>query len=151
MKNEVDYEHMLTNEQLLKRFKNQFELVRYAIQIADNAIRSGRELDVDTDSENLSFQVLAEIAANKERFDELPVYQEPERPNHERSHERSHDRSDRFHDRSHDRSERFQERFQEKGSRSSHSSSRSSGSFMEQAKEMKKERKSSKAKASNKA
>lgn len=73
MKKELEYEECLTNEQLLKRFKNQFELVRYAMQLAENAIRSGRELNVDTDSQNVAFQVLAEISANTERFEEIPV------------------------------------------------------------------------------
>jgi hypothetical protein len=73
MKKELEYEESLTNEQLLKRFKNQFELVRYAMQLAENAIRSGRELNVDTDSQNVAFQVLAEISANTERFEEIPV------------------------------------------------------------------------------
>ena len=43
MKTDVDYKDQLTNEKLLKRFNNQFELVRYAIQLAENTIRSGRE------------------------------------------------------------------------------------------------------------
>lgn len=70
---EVEYEESLTNEQLLTRFKNQFELVRYAMQLAENAIKSGRDLNVDTDSQNVAFQVLAEISANTERFAEVPL------------------------------------------------------------------------------
>jgi DNA-directed RNA polymerase len=73
MKNEYEYEDCLTNQQLLKRFKNQFELVRYAMQLAENAIKSGREMDVDSDSQNVAFQVLAEIYNNKERFEEIPA------------------------------------------------------------------------------
>ena len=71
MKKELEYEDCLTNQKLLKRFKNQFELVRYAMQLAENAIKSGRELNVDSDSQNVAFQVLAEIYANKERFEEI--------------------------------------------------------------------------------
>ena len=66
------YEQALTNEDLLKRFTNQFDLVRYAIKLAENAIRSGREIDVDTDSQNLAFQILTEVSERKEKFQELP-------------------------------------------------------------------------------
>jgi len=76
MRRESEFKETLTNEQLLKRFKNQFELVRYAIQLAENTVRSGREPDVYTDSQNVAFQILAEIAANKETFTELPKVQE---------------------------------------------------------------------------
>ena len=71
MKKELEYEDCLTNQQLLKRFKNQFELVRYAMQLVENAIKSGRELNIDCDSQNVAFQVLAEIYSNKERFEEI--------------------------------------------------------------------------------
>ncbi|MBS0634825.1 MAG: hypothetical protein JSR37_05125 [Verrucomicrobia bacterium] len=69
---ELDYKDQLTNEKLLKRFNNQFELVRYAIQVAENTIRSGRELDIWADSQNVSYLILSEIAANKEEFVEIP-------------------------------------------------------------------------------
>ena len=72
MNTDVDFKDQLTNEKLLKRFNNQFELVRYAIQLAENTIRSGREPDVWTDSQNISFMILAEIAANKEEFAAVP-------------------------------------------------------------------------------
>ncbi len=72
MKREVEYKDQLTNEQLLKRFKNQFELVRYAIQLAENTVRSGRVPDAWADTQNVSFMILSEIAANKETFAELP-------------------------------------------------------------------------------
>lgn len=70
---ELEYKDQLTNEKLLKRFNNQFELVRYAIQLAENTIRSGRELDIWADSQNVSFLILSEIAANKEEFAEIPT------------------------------------------------------------------------------
>lgn len=90
MKTDVDFRDQLTNEKLLKRFNNQFELVRYAIQLAENTIRSGREPDIWTDSQNVSFQILAEIAANKEEFAELPEgYDEPIAPRYEKQSEPS--------------------------------------------------------------
>jgi hypothetical protein len=73
MNRDIEFKDQLTNEQLLKRFKNQFELVRYAIQLAENTIRSGREPDVWTDSQNVSFMILAEIAGNKEQFADIPA------------------------------------------------------------------------------
>jgi hypothetical protein len=78
MKQGSQYEQTLTNEELLKRFTNQFELVRYAIRLAENAIRSGREVDLDVDSKNLAFQILCEIVARKEQFQELT---QPKIPN----------------------------------------------------------------------
>lgn len=68
-----EFKDTLTNEQLLKRFKNQFDLVRYAIQLAENRILSGRDTEVGTDTQNVAFQTLAEIAGNKESFIELPA------------------------------------------------------------------------------
>ena len=83
MKQEIDYKDQLTNEKLLKRFNNQFELVRYAIQLAENTIRSGREPDVHTDSQNVSFMILSEIAANKEEFAEISEQQKASFPRHD--------------------------------------------------------------------
>lgn len=69
---DIDYKDQLTNEQLLKRFKNQFELVRYAIQLAENTIRSGREPEMLGDSQNVAYNILGEIAHHREQFIELP-------------------------------------------------------------------------------
>lgn len=62
-------EHRYTNELLRKKFKNQFELVSYAISLAENMILSGREARVKTDMQNRAMQVLAEIAAGKDIFE----------------------------------------------------------------------------------
>lgn len=86
----VEFKDTLTSEQLLKRFKNQFELVRYAIQLAENTVRSGRETEVYTDSQNVAYQILAEIATNREQFAEIPVTSTlPMTKSHEKSHEPS--------------------------------------------------------------
>ncbi|QLH35519.1 MAG: hypothetical protein HWD61_04675 [Parachlamydiaceae bacterium] len=66
-------EHRYTNEVLRKKFKNQFELVSYAISLAENMIITGREARVKTDIQNPAMQVLAEIAAGKDQFE--PVIQ----------------------------------------------------------------------------
>src|SRR5690242_11070900 len=76
MKKELDYKDQLTNEELLKRIKNQFELVRYAIQLAENTIRSGREPSLSHDSQNVAYQILAEIASHTEHFEDIPQAEE---------------------------------------------------------------------------
>lgn len=60
-----------TNNQLLEKFGSKFELVNYAIRLAENMIRSGRGPRIKIDSENPSLQVIAEIACNKDHFDEI--------------------------------------------------------------------------------
>ena len=62
----------LTNEKLIKKFKSQFELVSYAIRLAENMIKTGRDSRVKTDIQNRALQILAEIAENKDRFDDIP-------------------------------------------------------------------------------
>jgi hypothetical protein len=61
-----EYKDCLTNEQLLKRFKNQFELVRYAIEIATGEIRSGNDSFGPNHSDNVAYQALSDIAAGTE-------------------------------------------------------------------------------------
>ncbi|MBS4168770.1 hypothetical protein [Parachlamydia sp. AcF125] len=61
----------LTNEKISRKFGNQFDLVNYAIKLAENMIKTGRDARVRTESQNRALQVLAEIAENKDRFDEI--------------------------------------------------------------------------------
>lgn len=61
----------LTNEKLGKKFKNQFELVAYAIRLAENMIRTGRGPRVKTDVQNLAMQILEEIYGGYDQFDEI--------------------------------------------------------------------------------
>lgn len=63
----------LTNEKLGKRFKNQFDLVNYAIKLAENMIKTGRETRFKTDVQNRALQIIGEISTNKDQFDEIPV------------------------------------------------------------------------------
>lgn len=67
----------LTTEKIKQKFKSQFELVSYAIRLAENMIRSGREPRVKTDIQNKAIQVLAEIACGKDQFDEIVIEQKP--------------------------------------------------------------------------
>ncbi|CCB86815.1 MULTISPECIES: hypothetical protein [Parachlamydia] len=61
----------LTNEKISRKFGNQFDLVNYAIKLAENMIKTGRDARVRTDSQNRALQVLAEISEDKDRFDEI--------------------------------------------------------------------------------
>jgi hypothetical protein len=61
----------LTNEKIRKKFENQFDLVNYAIRLAENMILTGRDPRVKTDSYNRSLHVLSEIIHDKDRFDEI--------------------------------------------------------------------------------
>ncbi len=59
----------LTNEELRKRFDSQFELVNYAIRLAENMIKTGRDTRIKTDVHSKAFQILAEIREHKDSFD----------------------------------------------------------------------------------
>lgn len=61
----------LTNENLNKKFKSQFDLVNYAIKLAENMIHTGRESRVKTEMQNRAMQILEEIAHGKDQFDEV--------------------------------------------------------------------------------
>ena len=63
---ELEYKDFLTNELLSKRFANQFDLVRHAIQLAEQTIKRGGSLPTAGESENLAFQILAAIAEDKD-------------------------------------------------------------------------------------
>lgn len=62
----------LTNERLRNMFDNQFELVNYAIKMAEHFIKSGREPFVHQDTQNLASQILEVIESGKDRFREMP-------------------------------------------------------------------------------
>jgi hypothetical protein len=72
-KKQQNYEATLTNEMLYKRFKSQFDLVNYAFKLAENMVISGRGPRVPTQCQNPAFQVLCEIAANRDILEDLPV------------------------------------------------------------------------------
>lgn len=73
------YKDPLTNEKIVKKFESQFDLVNYAIRLAENMIQTGRGPRVRIESENnRALQVLGEIAMGKDVFDEVlptPSYQ----------------------------------------------------------------------------
>lgn len=67
----MESKDQLTNEKIRKKFTSQFELVNYAIKLAENMIHTGRDPRVKIDSQNRSLQVLSEILCDKDRFDEI--------------------------------------------------------------------------------
>lgn len=78
----MEYKDQLTNEKIRKKFVSQFELVNYAIKLAENMIQSGRDPRVKIESQNRSLQVLSEILNDKDRFDEI-IFVEEEAPRQE--------------------------------------------------------------------
>lgn len=62
----------LTNEKLLNKFNNQFELVNYAIKLVENMIHTGRAPRVRTETQNSSLNVIAELSAGKDTLEEIP-------------------------------------------------------------------------------
>lgn len=74
----MEFKERITNEQIRVKFKSQFDLVRYAIRLAENMILTGRESRVKSDTKNRAMQILEEIALGKDQFDDIPVKQESE-------------------------------------------------------------------------
>ncbi len=68
----MEYKESLTNEQIKKKFKNQFDIVSHAIKLAENMIKSGRGPRVKVDTQNPAMQILAEIMCGKDEFVDIP-------------------------------------------------------------------------------
>lgn len=68
----MESKESLTNEKLRKKFKSQFELVNYAIKLAENMIKTGREPRVEIEGQNRALQIITEIQDGKDQFDEIP-------------------------------------------------------------------------------
>lgn len=65
-------DRLLTNEKLKDKFKSQFELVGYAINLVDNMVRSGRAPRVKSTIENPAVLALEEILQGKDVLESLP-------------------------------------------------------------------------------
>jgi DNA-directed RNA polymerase subunit omega len=65
------YRDPLTNEKIIQKFESQFDLVNYAIRLAENMIHSGRDARVKIDCQNRALQILGEIALGRDVFDEI--------------------------------------------------------------------------------
>lgn len=64
------HEH-LTNERLRNMFENQFELVNYAIKLAEHFISSGKEPFANQNNQNLASKILRLIVSGKDRYREV--------------------------------------------------------------------------------
>lgn len=69
----MDQKKQITNELIRKKFTSQFDLVNYAISLAENMIRSGREPRIKMDTQNRAMQVIGEIVTGNDQFDEIAV------------------------------------------------------------------------------
>lgn len=61
----------ITNEEMNKKFKSSFELVNYAIKLAENMIKTGRDARVKSEVQNRAMLILEEIHEGKDHFDEI--------------------------------------------------------------------------------
>lgn len=100
----MERKEYLTNENLRKKFNSQFDLVNYAISLAENMILSGRDSRVQLDTQNRATQLLAEIYEGKDKFEEIiikekvvvpEVKKEPERRESPKQHTSSEKLSER--------------------------------------------------------
>lgn len=62
---------VFTNEKLSRRFKSPFELVNYAIHLAEDRIRAGRDIH-EISNENLVVSVVKDLVVGKEYL--VPVF-----------------------------------------------------------------------------
>ena len=67
----MDHKEKLTNERLGGKFTNQFELVNYAIKLAENMVRSGRAARIKSEIQNPAVIILEEIVAGKDHFEDI--------------------------------------------------------------------------------
>jgi hypothetical protein len=63
----------LTNEEIRGKFKSSFDLVNYAIKLAENMIYTGRDARVKSEVQNRAMLILEEINEGKDQFDEIAL------------------------------------------------------------------------------
>lgn len=77
LKAELEKKKPLTNESVKSKFRSQFELVNYAIKLAEQMIHSGRAPYVSIDNLNPAVLIIEEIEMGKDKMlDILPVSKE---------------------------------------------------------------------------
>lgn len=54
-----------------RKFNSSFELVNYAIRLAENMIKTGRDARVKSEIQNRAMLILEEIQEGKDQFDEI--------------------------------------------------------------------------------
>ncbi len=68
----MDKKSNLTNEKVSAKFKSQFDLVGYAIELVNNMVKSGRAPRVKMEVQNPAVVALEEIVQGKDILDDLP-------------------------------------------------------------------------------
>lgn len=63
----------LTNEEMTSKFKSSFDLVNYAIKLAENMIKTGRDARVKSEIQNRAMLIVEEIYEGKDQFDEIKI------------------------------------------------------------------------------
>lgn len=63
----------LTNENITAKFKSSFELVIYAIKLAEDMIKTGRDARVKSEVQNRAMLILEEIREGKDHLDEIKI------------------------------------------------------------------------------
>lgn len=67
----------ITNENIKRKFKSQFELVNYSIKLAEQMIHTGRAPNIKADSLNPAVIIIEEIEEGKDKLEDvLPVSNE---------------------------------------------------------------------------
>ena len=70
----MEKKETLTNEVIRKKFVSQFELVNYAIRLAENMIRTGRDSDSRlTGGDNVALHVISDITEGRDKLVDLTV------------------------------------------------------------------------------
>lgn len=93
-----------TNEELSKKFRNNFDLVNYAILLAENMIQSGRDPRVRrSEIQNRAMLILEEIKEGNDIFveittDSVKTQDFDEKPHYERFPEREKEKKRSFKD-----------------------------------------------------
>lgn len=72
----MDSKTPLTNEAIAKKFRNNFDMVLYAIKGAESMIRSGRGPRIRTNTENKAMIMIEEIAAGRDHLNDVGITSE---------------------------------------------------------------------------
>ena len=85
----------LTNEKKYKKFKSQFDLVNFAINLAESKIRSGKEAEDTLDGQNITLDILSEIDIQEDSMKEI-LFEESEKATSPESTKKESTQTDKF-------------------------------------------------------
>ncbi|MCB1136996.1 MAG: hypothetical protein KDK78_12070 [Chlamydiia bacterium] len=72
----MELKDQLTNQEIKEKFKSDFELVNYAIRLAESLIKAGKEPDFGTDVRNYAYGILQMILDGRDEFIDLTKHVE---------------------------------------------------------------------------